>query len=294
MSFIKNLENKLSDYPTHTTKYGILVQASNMEIMNKFQTSYFDLLLTDPPYGIGEDGESNHSRGNGLGFEDYDSDGRQAVAEATMYTPMDWDQEIPPPEYFKKVKAITDNQIIFGGNYFQSIMVETDRYEFAYDNEGNELIRYVKKPALGATTCWIIWDKENGGTHFADCELAWTSFDTAVRKYGYRWNGMLRKNRKKEQRFHPTQKPIGLFREILQDYAKKGDIILDTHAGSCSTAVAAIDLGMKYLVIEREEEYFNKSAKRIEYFKHGWHSKTKDLSQEDDADDELPQGQLNL
>lgn len=295
MGFVESVEKRLSDYELHTTDYGVLVKADNMDIMKKFQTNYFDLLLTDPPYGIGEDGEQNHSRGNGLGFDDYDSDGRQAVAEATMYTPMDWDQEIPSPEYFTTVKEITDNQIIFGGNYFQSIMVETDKYEFVYDNEGNQQVRYIKKPALGATTCWIIWDKCNGGTHFADSELAWASFDTAVRNYQYRWNGMLRENREKEQRFHPTQKPIGLMREILRDYASEGQAILDTHAGSCSTAIAAIDLDMNYLMIEREDEYFDNAVKRIEHFKHGWDSKTKDNSQDEDKNQkELPQSSLDL
>lgn len=271
--FVKYIQSRFSEYDMHVTKHGVLIHADNMDILPKLSNDYFDLLLTDPPYGLGEDGAQNHSRGKGTGFETQKR--RKAIASARMYTPKDWDKEIPDPEYFENAIRVSKDQIIFGGNYFQSVMIEdkTD-YEFIYDSKGNEIVRYKERPALGATTCWIVWDKMNGGSHFADCELAWASFDTAVRKYEYLWNGMLQKNKKKEgDRFHPTQKPIGLMRMILRDYSKKGDRIIDTHAGSCPTAIAAIDTGRYYLCIEKDKEYFDKSSERIEYFKNGWNSK---------------------
>lgn len=274
--FVKYMERKFKDFPTHSTDYGVLVKADNMEVIRKITDGYFDLLLTDPPYGIGEDGETNHSRGKGTGFEEQNR--RDAVAEATQYTPKDWDNDIPPAEYFKEVKRITKDQIIFGGNYFQSVMIEDKKdYEFVYDSDGEQVVRYKKKPALGATNCWIVWDKENGGTHFADFEMAWTSFETACRFYRFKWNGMLQGNmKKKDKRIHPTQKPVQLMRYILRDYADKGDRIIDTHSGSATTGIACIDLGMNYLLVEQDGEYFDDSSERLEYFKYGYNSKLKD------------------
>lgn len=285
--FVNYLKDKFKNYPMHVTDYGVLLLADNMDILPKIMDRKFDLLLTDPPYGIKEDGKSNHSRGKGKTPEEHAR--RQAKAEARYYTPKDWDKEPPPPEYFQEVMRVTKNQIIFGGNYFQSIMIEDKKnYEFVYNHNGEQVVRYEKRPALGATPCWIVWDKDNGKTHFADCELAWTSFDTAVRKYEYLWNGMLQKNKKKEgDRFHPTQKPIGLMRMILRDYSKKGDRIIDTHSGSAPTAIASIDLKRYYLCIEKDKEYFDKSSEKIEYFKHGWNSKLT-------ADDPKQKSQIGL
>lgn len=289
--FVNYVAGKLKDFPLHKTDYGVLVHADNMDIMKKFRMeNYFDLLLTDPPYGIGEDGAKNHSRGNGTGFDKYKGNKRKAVAEARLYTPKDWDRETPGPEYFQEAMRISKNQIIFGGNYFQSIMIE-DRS--SYRIIGDEVI-YGQKPALGKTNCWIVWDKMNGGTHFADCELAWASFDTAVRKYDYKWNGMLQHNmKKKEDRIHPTQKPIGLFIRILKDYTEEGFKVIDTHSGSGTTAIACIENKLNYLVIEKDKEYFEESSKRIEYFKYGWSSRTKDNSKKSSAS-ELPQSSLKL
>jgi len=86
-----------------------------------------------------------------------------------------------------------------------------------------------------SSPCWIVWDKINGETDFADCELAWTSFKTAVRQFRFQWQGMLQGNMKnKERRIHPTQKPVALYRWLLQNYAKEGDKILDTHLGDAA------------------------------------------------------------
>lgn len=287
-------KEKFSDYPTHVTKWGILINADNIEILKKLRDNQFDLLLTDPPYGIGEDGARNHSRGNGVGFDKYKGNKRQAVAEATLFTPKEWDKEIPPPEYFQEALRISKDQIIFGGNYFQSVMIEDKtRYKIIKKEDGSDLVIYEKEPALGATTCWIVWDKMNGGTHFADCELAWASFKTAVRKYEYKWNGMLQGNmKKKDKRIHPTQKPVQLMRYLLRDYTKKGDIVIDTHSGSGTTAVACIDMERYYFVIEKDKEYFEDSSERIEYFKYGYRARIKDGST--DKKQDLPQATIKF
>ena len=198
-----------------------------MDVLRGISDKYFDLAIVDPPYGIGEDGAKNHSRGK--------------LANATKYAPKQWDRETPSTEYFLELMRVSKNQIIFGGNYFLDY--------------------------LGATSCFIVWDKENGVNDFADAELAWTSFNTAVRVFRFRWQGMLQGNMKeKEKRIHPTQKPVALYRWLLQKYARPGDKILDTHSGSGSLACACHAEGFDFLAIEKDSEYFAASVKRFEEF----------------------------
>ena len=197
-----------------------------MNVMKDYPNGYFDLAIVDPPYGISEDGAKNHSRG--------------LLAEPTKFTPKDWDKNSPDKSYFNELLRISKNQIIFGANHFIS--------KIPYNS-----------------SCWIVWDKQNGTTDFADCELAWTSFKTAVRKYEFMWNGMLQGDMKnKQKRIHPTQKPIQLYEWILRNYAKKDYKILDTHLGSGSIAIACHNFGVKEFVgIEIDKEYFNSSKERF-------------------------------
>jgi len=195
-----------------------------LDVMREMPDKCVDLVLTDPPYGIGESNERNATRGNACRPTDYGH-----------YT---WDSKRIPPEYFDEIRRISQNQIIFGGNYYGSI--------------------------LGDTSCYIVWDKDNGKNDFADCELAWTSFKTAVRKFKYRWNGMLQENmRDKEKRIHPTQKPVALFEWILRLYSKPGDIILDPFLGSGTTVAACINLERQYIGIEINPDYVLASQQRI-------------------------------
>lgn len=114
------------------------------------------------------------------------------------------------------------------------------------------------------SSCWIVWDKLNGDNDFADCELAWTSFKSSVRKFEFRWAGMLQGNMKqKEIRIHPTQKPVALYSWILGRYAKNGDKILDTHAGSASSLVACYDGGFDFVGFELDKYYFEKANERL-------------------------------
>ena len=113
---------------------------------------------------------------------------------------------------------------------------------------------------------WIVWDKKKPeGVGFADGELAWTSFDRALRIFRYMWNGMLQENMKdKEIRQHPTQKPRDLYSWILKNYAKPGDLILDTHVGSGSSIIACQQMGFKFIACEIDSEYYRLSKERFE------------------------------
>lgn len=197
-----------------------------LEAMREMPDNAFDLAIVDPPYGIGEDGESNHSRGK--------------LATSQLYAIKSWDKEPPSAEYFKELRRTSKNQIIWGANHFIS--------RLPIDS-----------------SCWIVWDKLNGETDFADCELAWGSFKTTVRKYSFRWQGMLQGDMKnKEQRIHPTQKPVRLYQWILNTYAKPGDRILDTHLGSGSSAIACLDMGFPITAYEIDSDYFYAACKRID------------------------------
>tara|TARA_R100001082_G_scaffold110402_1_gene90251 strand:- start:83 stop:730 length:648 start_codon:yes stop_codon:yes gene_type:complete len=204
-----------------------LINDDCMNILPKYEDNYFDLAIVDPPYGIKEDGKSNHSRG--------------LLAETTKFTPKDWDKDSPDKSYFDELFRVSKNQIIFGANHFIS--------KIPYDS-----------------SCWVVWDKENGATDFADCELAWTSFKTAVRKYKFMWHGMLQGNMKnKQKRIHPTQKPIQLYSWLLENYAEPSDKVLDTHLGSGSSAIACHYFGTEEFVgIEIDKEYFDMASQRIE------------------------------
>ena len=167
----------------------------------------------------------NHSRGK--------------LAKAKQYTPKEWDLSSPPKDYFLELFRISKNQIIWGANHFIS--------KIPYDSP-----------------CWIVWNKQNGDNDFADCELAWTSFKCAVRMFSFRWAGMLQGDMKnKEERIHPTQKPVKLYEWLLQHYAKPTDKIIDTHFGSCSIGIACHNFGCSLDACEIDKEYFDKATKRL-------------------------------
>lgn len=192
--------------------------------MARYPDKFFDLAMVDPPYGIKESAHRNISR--------------QKLAKTKNYKKEFWDFGIPSAEYFSELKRISKNQIIWGGNYFLDF--------------------------LGATRCFIVWDKVNGDNCFADCELAWTSFDSSVRKIEIRWNGMLQHDMSnKEERMHPTQKPIKLYYWLLQNYAKTCDKILDTHLGSGSSRIAAYKLGFDFWGWELDKDYFEAQERRF-------------------------------
>lgn len=208
-----------------------IINADCLDILRQLPDKCIDLILTDPPYGIGVNKKSVILDGTvqGKGFG----------ARRSNFAKKDWDDAIPQKEIFDEIFRVSKNQIIFGGNYFAEY--------------------------LHNSSCWIVWDKDNGTNDFADCELAYTSFSSAVRKYLYRWNGCLQGNMKeKEIRIHPTQKPLPLFQWCLQNYSKEGDLILDCFSGSGTTAVACHNLHRRFICVEKDPDYYAASVKRLE------------------------------
>ena len=193
-----------------------------------------DIVITDPPYGIKADINSFKSggslAGNKTGFTIYPK---------TQYEYSDWDKEKPDKKYFEKLFIISKNQIIWGGNYFVEYLLNS--------------------------SCWIVWDKDNTG-HFADCELAYTSFDSPIRKINFKWSGMLQGDMKnKEKRIHPTQKPEYVMKWIVANYTKETDLVLDPFMGSGTTGVACAAGKRRFIGVEKEKRYFDIACERIEW-----------------------------
>jgi site-specific DNA-methyltransferase (adenine-specific)/modification methylase len=185
-----------------------------------------DAVVTDPPYGIGETNARNLSRARG--------------AYARDYGHFDWDQSPCSQEQIALMIAVSDWQIIFGGNFF----------------------------VLPPATCWLVWDKMNSGD-FADCELAWTNLKKAIRRIQYRWNGMIRQNNE-PRGDHPTQKPVGVMEWCLT-HIPDAQTILDPFMGSGTTGVACDKMDRKFIGIEINEKYFDIACRRLEQE----HSQTK-------------------
>lgn len=201
-----------------------------MDLMARYEDNYFDLAIVDPPYGIGESSNNNSSRSK--------------IAKSKDYGNKNWDNKPPDVLFFNELKRVSKNQIIWGANHF---------------------IENIPKPN---SSCWVVWDKQNGENDFADCELAYTNLKKAVRKFEFRWQGMLQGNMKnKEIRIHPTQKPVKLYEWLLMNYAKENDKILDTHLGSGSIAIACHNLGYELTGCELDKDYYEAAIKRIEQHK---------------------------
>ena len=205
-----------------------------MEAMKTFPDKFFDLAVVDPPYGIGVM-SMNYTKSGAVrvGF------GRHAATRRDYRKQGEWDVA-PPKEYFDELFRVSKKQVIWGGNYFQ----------------------------LPPTKSFICWDKrvmDSMSNDFADGELAWMSDGMGVaRVFRFCWNGMLQQNMKnKEERFHPTQKPVALYAWIFSKYAKPGYKILDTHLGSGSSRIAAYDAGLDFWGYEIDKEYFDKQEERF-------------------------------
>ena len=146
-----------------------------------------------------------------------------------------WDNETPYAEYWTELFRVSKNQIVWGGNYFE----------------------------LPLTKSWIIWDKNNGESGFADGEMAWTSFSNPMKIKKIHWTGSASNWEDTNGKIHPTQKPVALYKWILDKYAKQGDKILDTHLGSGSIAIACHDYGFELTACELDKEYYDKAIQRI-------------------------------
>ena len=194
-----------------------ITNEDNMQLMARYPDKYFDLAIVDPPYGIKA---SSGASTNGTM--------RKKIANGEIKGG-NWDDQIPNYEYFKELFRVSKNQIIWGGNYFD----------------------------LPPSKCFLIWDKGESiyGRDFAECEMAWASFDKCARIY------KLFPNQK--DRTHPTQKPIGLYKWVLDRFANDGDKILDTHLGSGTIAIACYDYGFDLTACELDEDYYKNAMKKI-------------------------------
>jgi site-specific DNA-methyltransferase (adenine-specific) len=192
--------------------------------MKEVPDKYFDLCICDPPYGHGKEIIGNNRSHNKL-------------AISKNYGKGLFNNICPDKLYFDELTRISKNQIIWGINY----------YPFYFGSGRN------------------IWDKQNGNNDFSDCEIAYNSMINSVRIFRYKWHGMLQENMKeKEIRIHPTQKPIHLYRWLLQNYAKPGDKIFDSHVGSASSLIACHLEGFEYIGCEKDEDYFEDANKRMQ------------------------------
>lgn len=193
-----------------------------MEAMKEIPDNFFQLAICDPPYGIGHDGQRERKHNN-------------PKHNRKFHARKGWDKEPPPPEYFRELERVSENQIIFGGNYFAPMLPR-------------------------GTKGWLVWDKGQHGLSQSDCELAYSSFDCATR--------VVVINRAALQQdgntIHPTQKPVRLYRWILKNYARPGDRILDTHAGSGASCIACYEMGFDFLAFEIDPDYCRAAAERLE------------------------------
>ena len=202
--------------------------------MAEFPDNYFDLAIVDPPYGIGM-AKRNSSIGQ-----------KKGQGKITKYKSKDWDNKIPDKEYFDELRRVSQNQIIFGGNYFAKY--------------------------LPSSMGWIVWDKKQPeGISFAQAELIYTSFQKGIKIYRYHHAGNKVSNNprkaEKYKKIHHTQKPLDLYRRILRDYANPDMKIIDTHVGSGSSILTFLELGCRWIAFEIDIDHYRDASKRIEIHK---------------------------
>ena len=207
-----------------------------MNLMARYPDKFFDLAIVDPPYGIGFDGE-NTTMSAGLRKDGSKRKMKEwSNPKEKNYIRKNWDKEIPPIEYFNELFRISKNQIIWGGNYFTDYLT----------------------PSGG----WIVWEKGvPEGMSLSQAELAYNSCLNSIRIIKILWAGY--KKEDAEERFHPTQKPVKLYRWLLKNFGKEGNKILDTHLGSGSSRIAAYKLGFDFWGCEIDKDYFEAQEKRF-------------------------------
>jgi len=215
-----------------------------MNWLPKCPPKFFDLAIVDPQYGIGASKPSKKPDSV------LQKNGKRLYVASNKHQQKDWDTEKMPVEYFEELERVSKNQIIWGENYYGIF-------------------------AGGR----IVWDKLNGESDQYDCEIAYCSMNDRTDIVYYMWSGMFQgvycgrdiwkalnqQGNKKlnEERIHPTQKPIKLYRWLLKNYAKHGDLILDTHVGSASSLIACTELGFNYVGFEIDEDYYSMAKSRL-------------------------------
>jgi site-specific DNA-methyltransferase (adenine-specific) len=194
-----------------------------MDGMARYPDKYFDLAIVDPPYGIDADVKNNTNK----------KQSKKSASKSKKYGSQLWDSDIPSDLYFDELKRVSKKQIIWGANYF------------------------------GLVGGMIYWHKNVTMPTYSTGELAWVSWINKLDFIDITWHGMLQQDMKnKEERIHPTQKPVALYKWLLHNYAKQGDKILDTHLGSGSSRIAAYEMGFDFTAFELDTEYYEAQEKR--------------------------------
>lgn len=192
--------------------------------MKQMVDKSIDLILTDPPYGI---------------LPQKTTIGGEGVCKNNIYPLIDWDIKITQ-EQINELVRVSKNQVIFGAEHISHLLPQSRG--------------------------WYCWDKlRPEGTTFSECEFIWTSFDQRAIMIRFMWNGMIRANIdvEKEERYHPTQKPIEVIRQLIKNHSKPGDLICDPFMGSGTTAVACNQLGRRFIGFEISAEYCEIAKRRL-------------------------------
>lgn len=234
--------NQLAVRVSHfTNPHSKVFNVNNLEFMKSIPDKFFQLAIVDPPYGInvgkmqmGSNPNRSRTDGHGSGpgistiqkLKGRLNKGSGKLKNRLMnQSAFDWDNEIPTPEYFKELFRISENQIIWGGNYFD----------------------------LPPTRCIICWDKLQSWDNFSQWEMAWTSFDKPAKMYKISNTG----GRNDEKKFHPTQKPVSLYDSLLRDFTKPGDKVFDSHLGSGTLRYSCWKAGLSFDATEISPDYFD-------------------------------------
>jgi len=195
-----------------------------MDLLRRTPDKYYELSICDPPYGIDADVKNSKNV----------VQSKKSATKSKKYGSQLWDSDIPTDEYFTELMRVSKRQIIWGANYF------------------------------GLVGGMIYWHKNVTMPTYSTGELAWVSWMNKLDFVDIAWHGMIQKDMKnKETRIHPTQKPVALYKWLLDKYAKPNDKILDTHLGSGSIAIAAHDYGFNLTACELDTDYYNAAIKRI-------------------------------
>jgi len=191
-----------------------------------------DLVLTDPPYGIGVRTDYG-AAGRGRPSDKSTHVGKRRLASANVYEPVAGDDKPFDPSPLLRFPRL----VLFGAHHYAD-----------------------KLPASGS---WLVWDRVSGGSATADADLAWTNLGGTVRMFSYQWNGACRAGEKHTHGLHPTQKPVALMRWIIDRYTDPGDLVLDPYMGSGPVAKACKDEGRRYIGIELSQHYCAQAVARL-------------------------------
>lgn len=223
----------------------IFICGDCMDYLPQIPDGYFDIAVVDPPYGLKEHGGKNRST------YAKQKNGSRIYVRDGAYENRGWDNETPDRSYFDELKRVSRNQIIFGVNYFN------------YPFSGGR----------------IVWDKCNDGSDQSNAEIAYNSLNNRVDIFRYMWRGMMQgksisegtvqqgNKELNEKRITPTQKPINIYRWIIQKYIKSEWKVLDTHVGSASSLIAYDEAGIEYIGFEKDRYTYEKAQRRLDEYK---------------------------